>query len=346
MYNLRSKKNEIQQFQLIDNELYYKIIGNDSILLNDSILVDNENQGYFQFDKYLCLNHEDSTDLINVLTKIKITLPTTFLGTGYYDNNFITSKCSIREAVGLYSSKYVIYQLFPFKELYELPHRYDGSGYRFENRYIQIQNERKLLKSLSLLSGEYEWEFDLQEKLGQYDSIGEIYGVVNKLLWLVSERGVLFGISINDGKVLHHLNFDRYNTFQQYGTVQMQYFRSLFDEKKQLLTGFYEKRYWEIDLKEANPSLILMDIKVLNPTYYVEEFASPEGMVFDENYIYFRDNELATVGILNRKTKQIDWQHRLYDAPAVISDIQVSTGKLYALDTMGVLHIFEKETIE
>lgn len=88
-------------------------------------------------------------------------------------------------------------------------------------------------------------------------------------------------------------------------------------------------------------------IKLFYPSDNKIDWADPEGIAFDDNYIYFRDIEIATIGVLNRQTKQIEWYYRLYDTiprtNVVINDIQVSDNKLYVLDTGGTLHIFERE---
>lgn len=356
MYKIVEKLENVDSFKASDKYLGFKLKENKRSLYLNGNIIDEDNRGYFFYENSLCLQNGAKTTFLNLQTKERIEIPITFNGdNGHFENTYISSINSKQEDDFRWTSNYVMYQISPFKKLYELPHRYYGSGYRFKNQYIQIQNESKALKSLSLLTGSYEWEVDLEEKLGTYDGISKIYGLVNECLWSVTQRGVLLGININDGTLIHHLNFDGYDTFQQYGTVQMQYFRSLFDEKQQILVGLYENRYWEIDLKADKPALQMTDIKVLNPSYFnnpsfiyeVYHLAAPEGIAYDEHYIYFKDNEISTVGVLNRQTKQIEWHDKLYELPGrsyvMIRDIQVAANKMYVLDEKGVLHIYERE---
>jgi hypothetical protein len=78
-------------------------------------------------------------------------------------------------------------------------------------------------------------------------------------------------------------------------------------------------------------------------------WAAPEGITFDKDYIYFRDIDISTVGILNRITKKIDWHTRINDLEPrpmiIINDIQITENQIYVLDTGGTLNIFERELI-
>lgn len=213
-----------------------------------------------------------------------------------------------------------------------------------DNLFCHIDSNK--LVSLSLLTGDYGWEIDLSEKLGNYDKIAKIYGIVNEVLWLVSQRGIIYGIDIHTGQLQHHLNYDNVDYFQERGSVGTVYFYSLFDEKNQKLIGLYAKRYWEIDLLSPENGLQVFDIKDNNSDYFSDEWADPKGMIFDEDYIYFRDISISKVGVFGRKTRHIVWSGKVNDSEervmTVINNIQVADNKLYVLDSGGTLHIFEK----
>ena len=227
----------------------------------------------------------------------------------------------------------------------------------FDDNKKAIYSFKTTLRSLSLITGEYEWEVDLGEKLGTYDSIAKIVGVVDEVLWVISQRGILFGIEINTGELLYHLNYDNVESFKEIGNVSAKYFYSLFDEANKKLIGIYRNQCWEIDLTKPTTGLQVFDLEAINPTYFSHPdfyfrgsyWAAPEGVIFDNDYIYFRDIEVATVGIMHRQTKKIEWHTRLNDQEPmvrdVINDIQVSDNKLYVLDSGGTLHIFEKEEV-
>jgi hypothetical protein len=147
-------------------------------------------------------------------------------------------------------------------------------------------------------------------------------------LWLVSQRGILFGIDVNTGILVHHLNYDNVLSFQETGLVNSKYFHSLFDEKAKKLVGIYQKTYWEIDLLNPENGLKIVDLPALNIDYFSNGWANPQGMVFDESYIYFRDIEISTVGVLSRQTQKIVWYQKINDleprSSIIINNIQVS----------------------
>ncbi|NBB31836.1 hypothetical protein [Cellulophaga sp. BC115SP] len=345
---------EVKYYSIRNSTLSYKL-KNGTLFNNDVVIADNYNYYGYLNDHFIQYGKNGKHFLVDKKNNREIEVPQVLFSLGFdgkkgfYTENYIYDKELERSRCDLF-----IFNISTGTSTKILSNSPDILRL-VENQNLFLFLPRTTLKSLSLLTGEYEWEVDLGEKLGNYDGISKIYGLANECLWLVTQRGVILGININDGKLIHHLNFDGYDTFQERGTVQMQYFRSLFDEKQQILIGVYENRYWEIDLKADKPALHITDIKALNPSYFnnpsfiyeVYHLAAPEGIAYDEQYIYFKDNEVSTVGVLNRQTKQIEWHDKLYELPGrsyvMIRDIQVAANKMYVLDEKGVLHIFEKE---
>jgi hypothetical protein len=214
------------------------------------------------------------------------------------------------------------------------------------NNAITIKNI-STLRSLSLLTGEYDWEVDLELYLPNEDYIKTIYGVVGNGLWLTSYWGVLICIDILSGTIVHLLNYE--NVDYKTPNVGTMYAQSLFDEHNKKLIGVYKKQYWEIDLQNPPLAMQTYDLTEYNSDYFKDEWHNPEGMKFDEDYIYFRDVERSTIGILNRNTKIIDWHNKLRDVEPrpvdIINDIQITKNKIYTLLTDGTLFVFEKDEI-
>lgn len=325
-----------------------------SLLLKDgNFFYNNEHfgravEGFFFHDIFLYFSVDGvSTSIINTNTDEKKNIPTIFNEDTVQNNTFLIGNNYERvDNTLFYSAEISLYQLNPYKLIKVLPHRCIFSQFLRIDNLLFTEKLKTTLSSLSLLTGEYEWEVDLGEKLGSYDSIGKIYGVVDNVLWLVSQRGILFGLDINNGGVMYHLNYDNVNTFQEQGLVKAKYFYSLFDESNKKLIGLSWQQYWEIDLTQPEKGLQVFNLKEFNHSYFVDTWADPQGIVFDENYVYFRDIEISTVGVLNRKSKQIEWHTRINNLQprpsTIINDIQISEDKLYVLDTGGTLHIFEK----
>ncbi|SMC39092.1 PQQ-binding-like beta-propeller repeat protein [Cellulophaga tyrosinoxydans] len=341
MFKSAGIKKGIEEFKIITDKLFYKKNENHYHLYADKLIVDRENYGFFSFDDYFGLNHKDSTDIINLVSGSKTTIPTTFFGMGYYDNNFITSKNSIREGAGLYSSNYLICQLFPFKELYELPHRYYGSGDRFKNQYIQIQNERKYIKSLSLLTGKYEWETNLEN----FGEIRKILGVVENKLWVSLYRAGneknetrLLALDIESGKVIFELD-------HQYPISD--WFIELLEEDNSLLSI-----YSGIGTQALDSPLVEIDAitgKVLRSqrieSLYNQNLKIGFWKVL-ENKIYFTANQDylsgTHIGVLDYNTLELLWVTKVENQKGGFKDFQVNHNNIYVLDQGNQLHIFEK----
>jgi outer membrane protein assembly factor BamB len=351
MHRLKSIKNNVREFGVIHNDLFYKLRDSDYDLYQNDILIDKENQGYFGFDRYIGLNYKDYTVLIDTLSNVKTTIPVIFTGRNFYNNSFVISKNTIREGIGLYSSNYAICQLFPFEELYELPHRYYGSGYRFENQYIQIQNERKLLRSLSLLTGEYEWEVDLggrkcvsaSKEPPEDASIQQIIGIWEHQLLVFLDNNQILSLDINKGKILWELpDFDVHFPTGPSVAKAMHFHWYLENGKLYILK---HHQYFSVDLNTQEVALLWQNE---DKTYTINH------CTYTENYIYFtaygKEIEISILGVFNRKILQIDWLEKMImprmDSYAYVSfnqAPQVAENKLYVLDSGGTLHIFERE---
>jgi hypothetical protein len=380
MYILQDSKDNIQNFLPIHNNLFYKIRSNDYFLYQNGTLIDKENFGYFGFDKYICFNHKDTTDLVDSITDSKTTIPVTFTGGNFYNNTFIISKNSIREGVGLYSSNYAICQLLPFEELYELPHRYYGSGYRFENQYIQIQNERRFIKSLSLVTGEYEWEFDVSSFPSYHfideekpEEIKRLIGVWNDLLLVVLSSGKLLALDVHTGKQTWLMTSDIYKLGGPIPLID----QAILSQDEGKLYALRNESFIEIDLEQVK-IIRYQDYSKTNLNPFVEAIGIPEriknvpGIDFNtirvdtsryyKGRFYFRAYTLGVsgsdpkqtldhgyVGIFNIATEKIEWWYDLGSSGHIDTyhsgqDIQVTDKNLYFLDNIGTLHIFEKES--
>jgi len=237
----------------------------------------------------------------------------------------------------LYSSNYIICQLFPFKELYELPYRYYGSGYRFKNQYIQIQNERKLLKSLSLLTGEYEWETPLNRN----GEIFKILGVRENELIVCWKRGMdyygLLGIDIQTGKIVWNMDDNSLlNGLNLYFTENQ---KSIFSTKGDDKSSYFI----EIDLenKEVQRYGEIPDLCKAKLVIHSSQYK--DGLIYftaSTRHVFFPD----VIGVFDYKTLKVLWQHRFtFDRLTHLKNLEVSDDKLYVLDSGDTLHIFERE---
>jgi hypothetical protein len=250
------------------------------------------------------------------------------------------------------SCKYKIISISDFSIIRELPHRYSHVfGCRYKNSYLCSEVTKTLLRSLSLLTGEYEWEVDLGGR--QYlnaanepmeAEIQQIIGIWENQLLVSLSNQTLVGIDINKGTILWEkcpwsaypsLSGGLANPILEKDSVFWYSYGAYFEFHLPSLRGKLLKEYPHTD-KSTPPFAI-------------------KQAVFTEKYIYFIASQKSVilnniVGVFNRETLQIDWQEELDILPKKSSDpynsllqIQATEDKIYVLDSGGTLHIFERE---
>lgn len=347
MYQIAKKIENIDSFKVFDKYMGFKLKGNKRLLYLNDTIVDENNRGYLFFQNSLCLHNGGKTTFLNLHTKERTEIPITFNGDiGYFQNTYISSINSKQEEDYRWTSNYVIYQLFPFEELYELPHRYYGSGYRFENQYIQIQNERTTLKSLSLLTGEYEWEVDLgeyclyvQDNQEWQGNISHIIGVFQDILWLMCSYGRLIGLCVKTGKILGNVWLGDLRAELQNLVILNP---PIVNEATKEFVFCTYKYFFTIDVKT-------LFLNVFHQIVFEHREDQIETQIIHNGLVYFtgkhflpNDQTESQVGVYSPTENKILWLYSLGNT-IVNQPPQVSGNKLYVLDTEGTLHIFEKE---
>ncbi|HEY1054962.1 MAG TPA: hypothetical protein VGE24_07495, partial [Emticicia sp.] len=158
------------QFKYLTKEENIKCytISNDKIalLLKDgSFYYDNENlvravDGFFFHDNFLYYSQDGvSTIILNTRTKERTNIPKIFSSDSVEANSFLIGNNYERFGDTLYySAEIELYQLNPYKLINRLAKRYIFSKYIRRNNYLFTEKFKTILSSLSLLTGEYEWE--------------------------------------------------------------------------------------------------------------------------------------------------------------------------------------------
>lgn len=348
-FNSVKKIKGVSDFLVKSNHLFYKLKQNDKELFLNEELFDMENFGYHFFEDFICLNQEFVTDFVNLATNEKFTIPVTFTGLNYDNNTFITSKDILREGIGLYSSKYTINQLIPYKELYELPNRYYGSGYRFGNSYIQISNNRTTLKSLFLLTGKYEWERELP-----INKIIQVIGIYEKSLIVTyesveNETGVI-AINVTNGETI----WDK--------TVEGMYqFYPLFSKKGDSVVNLHCGSYYLNGVQIAQSANVFTEINLTDGSLVRNEVLKDldnlglgvDKFIVEGDYIYFTATYQGSfgavaIGVLEYESLALLWWQVVEMQAAdgfgnfLMNKPVVGGDKLYILDKTSVLHIFER----
>lgn len=212
---------------------------------------------------------------------------------------------------------------------------YWGIGDIFDNNFYFDEN--KFLKSLSLLTGEYDWEV----ALNRHGEILKIFGVVDTTLVVCWHRGHrtfgLLGIDLTSGQI--RWNMDNNQLFDG-RTAQL-------SDGKLFSTSAYgdESYYIELDIRTQHvlcygeiPHLKSLGLRI-------------RWINWQDNFLYFsafyQDSFGAeAIGVLDKNSLDLLWWERvsLEKGAFLVNEApQVAGNKLYVLDNEGTLHIFEKE---
>jgi hypothetical protein len=336
---------EVKTFKIEENKILYCSKA-DVLFLNDLEVAKNVWAFYFFENKIIYYQHPKS-----ILATLDNVVIDTFEGSLFLETyNGIDLVVSQKDEeyrklsiASILTNKIQI--------IYQLPNRYIiGHCVRKENTLF-YQQDYTNLKSLSLLTGEYEWEVDLGGR--QYlnaanepmeAEIQQIIGVWENQLLVSLSNQMLVGIDTNKGTILWEkcpwsvypsLSGGLANPILEKDSVFWYSYGAYFEFHLPSLRGKLLKEYPHTD-KSMPPFAI-------------------KQAVFTEKYIYFIASQKSVilnniVGVFNRETLQIDWQEELDILPKKSSDpynsllqIQATEDKIYVLDSGGTLHIFERE---
>lgn len=243
------------------------------------------------------------------------------------------------------------------KQIY--PVRFDGSYPLFYfNRYLIFHRfPNPIVQSLSLLTGEYEWELDLSGRKNPPESreeeaqIRQLVGIWQNQLIITMTNNELISIDTQTGKILWETKqlTAQINQGPSYKWRGHLSFNGCHIESGKL----YEivgSVYYSIDLLTQAVEILWQDPRS-------EDYITVQHRTYTEDYIYFTGSvdgafQAHIVGVFNRKTLSLEWIEDMslpispsMGYPASLNQPpQVTDNKLYVLDSGGTLHIFEKES--
>jgi outer membrane protein assembly factor BamB len=225
-----------------------------------------------------------------------------------------------------------------------------------DNHTITFQ-PKTTLRSLSLFTGEYEWEVDLigrkyldfsEEKTAE---IRHIVGVWENLLVVTMTHNEIIVIDIETGTVLWETHDLLKKQLQKDSSGKWRgYLQNCYLENGKLYE-LTSSIYYSIDLRTQKVEILWQDKRE-------RDYVTVVHTTYTENYIYFTGSynnrfQPHILGVFNRKTLQIDWIHdmdlsidpKLGYVASLNQAPQFSEDRLYVLDSGGTLHIFERDEI-
>lgn len=332
MFKLKEKKRDVYSFEMRKDKLLY--ISRQKSLYFDDILIKEENVCCFTYglEEFVIFSSLNSDIYIYVNNKVSLLLEGYSLSEKKYgESKVIISK---RVSRGVFH-KYV----FDLKTSSILNEIKSEPAFKYSN--FEIYQFDITLKSLSLLTGEYEWEIDLSE----YGEIRSVLAAVQDNLWVLANdyknnRHSLLRLDANSGRVMQVLGEGL-----KLSDAHVQYIeekQTLLSLKSSISSVPSPSTLIEIDAKTGE---VLRNVKVdsvLEPNLKVGLWQ------YHNNQLFFTANTTMMttthIGVLDYDTLELLWYTEVPDRKGLLKDIQVSTDKIYVLDQVGTLHIFEKES--
>jgi len=221
----------------------------------------------------------------------------------------------------------------------------------FSLNYTHLKSIFRSLNNLSLYnlqSGECYWEIDLSGRnyivrdKDQEATIIKLIGIEAGMLIVFMSNKELISIDIETGKILWETkdfiknNLPAYNDFRMARSIF--YYGILENRKLFQLDG---NIYYSLDLETQEVEILWEDKSETD--YLTCQYAS-----YTEDYVYFtgsRENRFSPylLGAFNRKTLRLDWIHQPEGIVNPLTNVpHYVNGKLYILDSGGILHVYER----
>lgn len=238
----------------------------------------------------------------------------------------------------------------------------DNNFYLRKNPFV-LRQEDSIAKQ-SLESKKLDWEFSLKE-LGPYEKLGEktlvtisfFIGVYNDTLWCSLNSNQLIGIDVSSGKLKYHLTgVDKENAF---GTLDkagwdsedqycIWYGKYIIDQENGFLRGYYNERYYEMDLKCENPVIkvygLIDQLKEHGITNFFSFHMKPAQ--WGNNFLFINHREKKLV-VLDTLTKKIIFvSEPIYTKGTEnckLQEMQIHENKIYITDSLCYLYEFQIE---
>lgn len=211
----------------------------------------------------------------------------------------------------------------------------------------EIYRNHNTLSSLSLLTGEREWELDLGGRnyifggVETENRIVHVFGVIDNYLYLWMEDNRLLEIDITTGKInseahpleaIQACNFDSATAFIKYRESE----KSAFIFNKDFLV--------QLHLPTQKVTLIWQDDNYnIGPSFITDKYIYFIGN--NEKGTFFRDH----IGVFDREKNEVVWMQQVIELSKKtynnLKEIQANEDKIYVLDTEGTLYIYEREVL-
>ncbi len=367
MYKISEKIENISALCECENSiLYYK--KNGDLFVNDKkINVSNKIIGGSFLDTKRVIVYTATGQLVYDFTESKIIYSKdNYFGFCFKVDEFFIATKSVSDTIGSMTvNNWILFDYINNQEIesFNWDKNY-GYPIYFDKNTIKIifRGSAQSNKIICFVgrNEQFSWQYetydigfyrDLSTNSREDYEIRNIIGVVSGILWIDIKPAILLGLDIETGEAKHILKMPSPKSplFEENGYAALYgYNKTVYDAVTNKLIGVNWWHYYEVDLSKSEPTL---DLRFLKEECLVHKtvVSYPDRRCMDATHIYFADAADTTIAALNRATFKIDWVYRFTGSEAerigTLMTIEVTNDKLYVLDHIGNLFIFEKNEV-
>jgi len=237
-------------------------------------------------------------------------------------------------------------------------------SFQILDKKLLIETEKKGAISYDFQSGNCIWHYylpetyDWQRRVASIEKpyeaskaeIEKILGVYEGIVYFVLNSGRVVGLDVDTGIELFTkvepdsitIAYDKERIY----TPTILWQNTQLDVEKGVIFGLLGNFYAEIDLKDPSRTYRVFDMDYSNNTKRIK--CTNWGVCIGEEIFFAETNfarEPATVGIFNRKTKQVTWTSDMLGEEGDfrgLKKLDYANEHLYVLDNENTLHIFNR----
>lgn len=239
---------------------------------------------------------------------------------------------------------------------------FDFKIFKFQLINNSIVIVKKGIQSYSLLTAQPLWHFDLND-LGEFTSetgnkfnyeVEKFLGVIDDVLLVLLKQKEILVLDINSGQIKQRLqrinNFHGQTSIDTVANNDLPFFITNyhFQENNKNVIALFEDVLYEIKIDDNQLVTNAFGLKEEFEKSNIKPGQLSNNTFLQENKIYFLEQELGRFGILNVKTKKIEYVSEKIEMNGhgvgfdKLKEIQATSDKLYVLDKTNTIHIFKK----
>lgn len=351
MMYILSKKIEVLSFRVSSNELSYADKSKNLTFRNQIITTNTSSNGYFLDGRYFFYGNE--TDYKTRFIDFKTNKTTEILGyIGSPSEQLFDGEIFVtHEYLDLVEFKQQLIS-YNIKTNEKKVIKANVGAVLLHNKNVITREGAIILRSLSLLTGEYEWELDLGV---QGLEVGGILGVEGANLIVLCEnkqhQQVLLSLDVATGREVWRRDLQ----VSHGGTYA-------FNEDKTSIFYMHAGGLWLNGVRVAQGSNIFREIDTADGSVRREGVLwqmdgaglGIKNCTFQDGFIYFtavyQSFGPTVIGVLDYETLSLLWWEEVQMQEAdgfgnffLNQPLQVSENRIYVLDKTHVLHIYERD---